>query len=275
MGNLKLIPVEGDELSILSGGRKIGKARWEWQETEKNFLVSKIFLERENRTAQNLRLVVLNLAEMASKKFDAASMELRYVCKESLPPEQDDNYKMARLLFDSEPERQEYFRVFRVNTNPTVRQNHERLYTEARLAREGFTFLKLSDCDEATRQKILDLKKDGDKISHWIPFDFPNRDENLTLIGFLHDEVCGWMIFEKLSEDESKCLYWYTLEKFRKNSAGLKLAGHFFRNVGEYGRHVQFVVYPNNEPVLKFHYKFFKGAIERVDVYYKLRIPLK
>ena len=158
---------------------------------------------------------------------------------------------------------------------PTARQNHERLYTAERLEREGYTFMSWAQCDEGMRRQLEALRDEIEEEGRWLPTDFPKCDGDLTLIGLYKGEVCAWMIFERLSEDEADCRRWYAVEKFRRQSAGVKLSGHFFRHVLEHCRKLQFNVRLDHGAVMRFYRQFFKGAIEKVEHMYRYHWSLQ
>ena len=220
---------------VMLAGRQIGKA-YLYRSEDGEVTLDDLYVERDVRSARLLGHVFLGLASTAQKDYGAGSITT-YEHGPEVDEDNDLQFKIARSVLGLHLERKDYGRKF-------------------------------------CRQ--LDVLRDEiEEKGRWLPTDFPKCDGELTLIGLYKGEVCAWMIFERLSEDEAECKRWYAVEKFRRQSAGVKVSGHFFRHVLEHCRKLQFNVRNDHGAVMKFHRQFFKGAIEKVDHMYKYHWSLQ
>ena len=275
MNGLKLIEVKDNSpdvndlmYEVMLEGRQIGQA-YLYRSEDGEVTLDDLYVEREERTARLLRQVYLDMIGTVQRDYGANSITT-YEHDPDVDEDNDRRFKIARSVLGLHVERRDYGRKFYVSMEPTARQNHERLYTAERLEREGYTFMSWAQCDDAVRQQLEGLRGETEATGLiWLPTDFPQCDGDLTLIGLYKGEVCAWMIFERLSEDEADCKRWYAVEKFRRQSAGVKVSGHFFRHVLEHCRKLQFNVRNDHGAVMKFHRQFFKDAIEKVDHMYR------
>ncbi len=257
------------DMKVLLEERTIGRVVVVRKKYDGTCSIQEFHVEPEERSARLAGHVMLEAIKMTQREFGVASIEMYKGYAEPRAAENDSWLKVARFVIGLKVERRETERGFYVSTAPTARQNHERLYTAARLEREGFSFLSWAECDEGVRRRFEGLR--GEIKTRWLPTDFPECDADLTVIGLYRGEVCGWMILKRLSDDDAECLRWYAVKKFRRMSAGMKTSMHFFRHIGEKCRRLRFFVKLDNTAAMKFYHVFFRDSIEVFEYGYRYR----
>ena len=258
------------DLSVTVDGERIGQLLLKLNGRGKAFSIDNLAVELDKRSPRLMGHVLLEGLKKTRQEYGVASLEM-YKAYPNPRGEKDDPWlNVSRAVIGLRVERRDVERKFYVSMEPTARQNHERLYTAKRLEREGYTFMSWAQCDDDVRRQLEGLR-DETAATHmdWLPTDFPKCDADLTLVALYRGEVCGWMVLERLSEDEADCKRWYAVEKFRRQSAGVKMSGHFFRHIKEKCKRLRFDVRVKDESVMKFYRTFFKDAIENVEYAYR------
>ena len=255
-------------MNVLLEERPIGRVLVARNKYDGTCSIQDLYVEPEARSARLTGHVLLEAIKMTQREFGVASIGMYKGYAEPRAAENDSWLKVARFVIGLKVERRETERGFYVSTAPSAQQNR-RLYTAARLEREGFSFLSWAECDEGVRRQIEGLRGETDPTKRWLPTDFPDCDADLTVIGLYRGEVCGWMILKRLSDDDAECLRWYAVKKFRRISAGVKTSGHFFRHIGEKCRRLRFFVKLDNTATMKFYQLFFRDSIEVFEYGYR------
>ena len=268
--NLQLLEEERTadkyDLSVMFDGEKIGQLLLCRKKAGDKFSIDNMSVKPEKRSARLIGHVLIEGLKKARQEYGVASIEMYKGYPEPHEANDDPWLKVSRSVIGLNVERREVERCILAKMEPTARQNHERLYKDDRLEREGFTFLNWFECGDDTDRQIERLRAEAGE--RYLPTDFPKRAEDFTVIGLYRGEVCSWLILNRLSEVEVDCNGWYAVKKFRRVSSGMRLFMHAFREIDK-RLLIRWYVRPEDEAPMRFYLTFFKDALENVEYAYK------